>query len=782
MTATPGTSRRRRTFALGVLIVVTTVVSALAAFANPPTDDWLYVQVRALDLPTGISELQILRAPPVIGLLALMGFVGWRCRAVVKAYLVALLASVGIAVGLNVVVARPRPFDSYLTTTDSYPSPAITALTVIAVMVPFGLRVRGSRVLAVVAAILLWAVVAAAGFEEVYAALRWPLDVIGAVLLGATASVAALAAVEHPGRLHARCDDCPWQRGESAAERPAYTHGGWSHPLYRIALVWTLALAAGFGYLAYTRGIPRPPEATSLGDAEVVINLALVGLLVVGVLLAARLHVTGAVIVALAAVLLGYASSVQYEAWVAAAVTAAAFVPALLLWVQWHRTATVRAAITAASVTSLLLAGVIYAAATNYSRHWGPSHPVSATPAPPSDVVQWMWAGAVTETSVEVRARSARDGRVRLVVSKNPKLTNPSYSDPQQSRAASHNVVALTVDGLTPDRDYYYALEVNGTVEQRRVGHFATFPRGPSSFTFAVGSDSRTGSNGVVYDAVRRTRPLLYLNVGDFFYGDIPGDRPERYRSQYDANLTAPSQAALYATAPIAYVWGDHDFATNGSDRTSPGRPAAMEVYRENVPHYPLHAGAEGPIYQAFTVGGVRFIVTDNRSMRDPAGTPNRSMLGRQQRKWLLGELARADRYGLVVWANPDPWVAAPNPAGDTWGGFARERRVIADAIAENKVDNLLMVSGDAHMLAYDNGEHTDYASSGRAAFPLFQAAALDQAPSIKGGPYTGPVIPGGGQFGTVEVRDDGKNVRVTVVGRNWQHQVLFTRTFSVSR
>ncbi len=114
--------------------------------------------------------------------------------------------------------------------------------------------------------------------------------------------------------------------------------------------------------------------------------------------------------------------------------------------------------------------------------------------------------------------------------------------------------------------------------------------------------------------------------------------------------------------------------------------------------------------------------------------------------------------------------------------GSPEERRVIADAIAKHRVDNLLMVSGDAHMLAYDDGRNTDYSRSGRAGFPLFQAAALDQSPSVKGGPYSGPVIPGGGQFGTVEVRDDGRNVRVTVAARNWQHDVLFTRTFRVSR
>lgn len=113
--------------------------------------------------------------------------------------------------------------------------------------------------------------------------------------------------------------------------------------------------------------------------------------------------------------------------------------------------------------------------------------------------------------------------------------------------------------------------------------------------------------------------------------------------------------------------------------------------------------------------------------------------MGDRQREWLLGELAQADRHGLVVWVDPDLWLAPANPASDTWGGFADERAMIADAIAENDIDNLLMVSGDAHMLAFDDGANTDYSSSQAGGFPLFHTAAVDRPISVKGGPYTGP-------------------------------------------
>ena len=64
----------------------------------------------------------------------------------------------------------------------------------------------------------------------------------------------------------------------------------------------------------------------------------------------------------------------------------------------------------------------------------------------------------------------------------------------------------------------------------------------------------------------------------------------------------------------------------------------------------------------------------------------------------------------------------------------------------------------------------------------VLQAAALDRKASVKGGPYSGPVIGGGGKSGVVDVDDDGETVTVTAEGRNYRGEVLFTRTFSRTR
>ena len=108
------------------------------------------------------------------------------------------------------------------------------------------------------------------------------------------------------------------------------------------------------------------------------------------------------------------------------------------------------------------------------------------------------------------------------------------------------------------------------------------------------------------------------------------------------------------------------------------------------------------------------------------------------------------------------------------WNGFAEERAEIADFISENNLaPQLLMVSGDAHMVALDDGTNSDYSSNGGAAFPVLHAAALDRPGSMKGGPYSHGAFLGGGQFGHLEVLDDGDRLEVVVTGRNWRNEVL---------
>ncbi|MGH8973572.1 MAG: alkaline phosphatase D family protein, partial [Acidimicrobiia bacterium] len=116
----------------------------------------------------------------------------------------------------------------------------------------------------------------------------------------------------------------------------------------------------------------------------------------------------------------------------------------------------------------------------------------------------------------------------------------------------------------------------------------------------------------------------------------------------------------------------------------------------------------------------------------------------------------------------------------DTWGGYAAERRQIADTIASRGIRNLVMVSGDAHMVAIDDGTNSDFATGGGGGFPVLHAAALDRRGRVKGGPYSHGTFPGPGRFGVVRVEDRGNSVSVDLSGRDYHDRTLVRYRFEV--
>jgi len=402
--------------------------------------------------------------------------------------------------------------------------------------------------------------------------------------------------------------------------------------------------------------------------------------------------------------------------------------------------------------------------------------------APSPDAGSVLWSGGVTDTSARVHARpSPPDASVRLAVDTNATWTSPSFYEGKRPEGPSE-VVHFPLHDLTPATTYHYALEINGVIDTTQSGQFRTFADGASSFRVALGACAETGSRSPVFNAIRRTDPDLFLHLGDLHYEDIRTDAPAPFRTAFQRVHASPTQSALFRSTPLAYMWDDHDYGPNNSSRRAPGQDAARRVYREYVPHYG-DPNETGPIYQALTVGRVRFPLTAVRSARSPNDAPDsvKTMMGAEQKAWFKRQLAQArDTYPVIAWVSSVPWIAAHSTSEDHWGGFAAERRELATYIDSIGVaDQLVVLSGDAHMVALDDGTHNRYGSEDGGGFPVVHAAAFDRPGSVKGGPYThGPypsphVAPFGqrdGQFVLMDVQDDGgEEVCVTWTGKRYE-------------
>lgn len=438
----------------------------------------------------------------------------------------------------------------------------------------------------------------------------------------------------------------------------------------------------------------------------------------------------------------------------------------------------------------------------------------------------WCWLGAVTDSSITIKAKlsnKVKEGKnyIQVLYHQSSDLTS-SNKELNKVRASSisDRIATFNLSDLSEDTVYHYVIIADGRrYPLKRTLQFKTVKVG-QPYNFAIACSSCAGgtlgqissygvSNSKVFDAIaqykykkdgRDSNLDLFIHMGDLHYrNDLPiiGLKEaylDDYRYNYDLVMNQTRQRNLYQNIPLAYIWDDHDYGTNDSDGSYNLKYVASEVYRERVPYYPLVeelsvTKGKGAVYQSFIIGRVRFIMTDSRFHQNPLATldsPDGNLLGDEQREWLFKQLItgkqqkKNNQEGLTIWINSIPWINRPtNSSTNSWNQFYGERMQIANFIKQNNIDKLMMISGDAHMLAIDDGiagTANSYATDGGGSFPIIQAASLDSRPSFKGGPYNGEkyiidskvkskngAIPGKEQWGLLNFSDDGKEIKVKV-------------------
>ena len=331
-------------------------------------------------------------------------------------------------------------------------------------------------------------------------------------------------------------------------------------------------------------------------------------------------------------------------------------------------------------------------------------------------------------------------------------------------------VIKENFTGLKPNTKYTYQIFPEGN-SSMLGGNFTTFSDKPFSYTFAFGSCMETGSNSDIFLKIKEEDHLFFLQGGDLHYENIDSNCTPRFNEAYKRTFASPNQSSLYRSLPFVYMWDDHDFGPNNADASNPCRKESVAAYHTHIPHYPFaFSDKEGPISQSFSAGRVMFILTDIRSqkVRPVYNECERLKTGTNFGSeahliWFLESMLKAKNEGkIVAWISSYSWVNAPSgpnykcKESDNWGGYPEERQRIANFIKEHQIP-VFILSGDAHMVAMDDGTHSDYAENGGAPIRVFHAAALDRYGSYKGGPYSHGYSKEPGQYGVVEVIDEGK-------------------------
>jgi alkaline phosphatase D len=131
-------------------------------------------------------------------------------------------------------------------------------------------------------------------------------------------------------------------------------------------------------------------------------------------------------------------------------------------------------------------------------------------------------------------------------------------------------------------------------------------------------------------------------------------------------------------------------------DRPAWKRPM-LNLFRENW-NNPAYGSDSAPgCWFRFSRGHVEFFMLDCRFYRTNPFRPERSMLGPEQKAWLLDALKNSDAtFKLIV--SSVPWSPGAKPGShDTWDGFPEEREEIFQAIEKHRVGGVLLLAADRH-------------------------------------------------------------------------------------
>lgn len=295
--------------------------------------------------------------------------------------------------------------------------------------------------------------------------------------------------------------------------------------------------------------------------------------------------------------------------------------------------------------------------------------------------------------------------------------------------------VKVDAQNLKSGTQYYYRFQA--MEKWSPVGKTKTSPVDDSPVTFGVVSCSNYEFGYFnAYAALAREELDAVIHLGDYIYeygiggyGDTTIGRlniPETelislsdYRTRYSQYRLDPDLQAAHGAHPFIAIWDDHEITNDaykdGGQNHQPEegdyevrKSAAVQTYYEWMP---VREG-EG-LYRSFDFGQMAdLIMLDERldgrvapvdSVNDPRlNASSQTMLGKTQRDWLLNQLSESNGTwkiigNQVIFSYLNWGYEAFNINLDSWDGYPIERDIIADYIIENKLENIVFITGDTH-------------------------------------------------------------------------------------
>jgi alkaline phosphatase D len=362
-----------------------------------------------------------------------------------------------------------------------------------------------------------------------------------------------------------------------------------------------------------------------------------------------------------------------------------------------------------------------------------------------------LWTRLTTsEKRVLVRWTIARDAALEDVVAEGTTT----------ARAQDDHTVHVDACGLEAGSTYHFGFAVAGAASP--TGRTRTLPADDRRLRFAYCSCAKYNAGFFnAYARIAEHHELDFLlHLGDYIYeasntppkSQTPGADIGRafdpleecrtlddYRRRYAQYRRDPDVQRLHERLPMIATLDDHELAdgawAGGSTEHHTAdhgpwaarRDAALRARWEWLPARKPDPADPTRVFRGVRVGGLAdILLLDIRSRRDEPvrepemSRPERTMLGAEQRDWLLGELDASAAAWRII-ASPSvftrTWCDAPagplqtalsklklidedgeGPDHDQWDGYPAERARLTGHLLERAIGDVVFLSADIHV------------------------------------------------------------------------------------
>jgi alkaline phosphatase D len=343
--------------------------------------------------------------------------------------------------------------------------------------------------------------------------------------------------------------------------------------------------------------------------------------------------------------------------------------------------------------------------------------------------------GGLSREKIEVSWELASDLAMKNVVRRGTTVATPQLG----------HSVHVEIDGLEPDRWYWYRFRAGeATSPMGRARTMAADSAKPEQLRFAFASCQHYEQGlFTAYERMAQDDLDIVIHLGDYIY-EYPGiERRVRkhagaetrslddYRVRYAQYRADPHLQKMHARCPWIVTPDDHevdnDYANAISEEKNVDpvdflerRARAYQAYYEMMPlrKRSVPRGPTMRLYRSVKFGRlVEFQVLDTRQYRtdqpngdrrsplnEAALSARNSMLGSDQAGWLQSRLLESQAtWNVLAQQVMMGMVHYRSSSGesvysmDQWPGYARERIELVKFLAERRVPNPVVLTGDIH-------------------------------------------------------------------------------------